>query len=294
MAQLEDLRTKAGFTADRVAAALLIDPEIYEKLENGDLDPSVNVLRSLAALLRVPLDMLTGLGPAADLGFAANHSILNNDTTGYWGDIGIELPGRQIEWHPISEQTADSLDSDLCRAISGESVYFETLDNRAIRFFPDRALRVILQDEANDDLPNAAPKPLAKIEEEGGLPAVIYRGLTAHAQFDDEVMQTLGEVFMDMIESLIDDAQIDEGILAGNLTDVKFHMNDGSVIDLEPGSGTYLEIADGSIFDLTGTTIRLEDEAKGTQYISKSKICIIDMPLTLLCEARSFDAENDK
>ena len=82
MTKLRELRTNAGFTAEQVSAALLIDIRVYDELENVNFEPSVNVLRSLAALLRVPLDKLTGLGWAADRGFAANHSILNNDTTG--------------------------------------------------------------------------------------------------------------------------------------------------------------------------------------------------------------------
>lgn len=293
MTELKELRAKAGFTTQQVSAALLIDIELYEKLENGDLEPSVNVLRSLAALLRVPLDKLTGLGWAADRGFAANHSILNNDTSGYWGDVGIELTGRQIEWHPISTETADELDQEICSAVSGQSIYFETLDNRAIRFFPDRATRVILQDEANDELPNAAANPLAKIEEDGGLPAVIYRGLTVHAQHDDPAMDTLGEVFMDMIEALVTDAQIEEGILVTHLTDVRFHMDDGSIINIDADQDAYLDLANGSLLAGDATTIRLEDEARGTQYITKSKIRVIDMPLTLLNEARYNDLDDD-
>lgn len=293
MTELKELRAKAGFTTQQVSAALLIDIELYEKLENGDLEPSVNVLRSLAALLRVPLDKLTGLGWAADRGFAANHSILNNDTSGYWGDVGIDLPGRQIEWHPISTETADELDQNLCSAVSGQSICFETLDNRAIRFFPDRATRVILQDEANDELPNSAANPLAKIEEDGGLPAVIYRGLTVHAQHDEAAMDTLGEVFMDMIEALIADAQIEEGILVAHLTDVRFHMDDGSIINIDADQDAYLDLANGSLLAGDATTIRLEDEARGTQYITKSKIRVIDMPLTLLNEARYHDLDDD-
>lgn len=293
MTKLRELRTYAGFTAEQVSAALLIDIRVYDELENGNFEPSVNVLRSLAALLRVPLDKLTGLGWAADRGFAANHSILNNDTTGYWGDVGIELPGRPIEWHPISDQTADALDSHLSSAASGQSIYFETLDNRAIRFFPERTTRVILQDEANDDLPNAAPNPLAKIEEDGGLPAVIYRGLTAHAQYDDPVMEVLGEVFMDMIQSLVEDAQIDESTLVSHLTDARFLMDDGSIINLDIDQSAYLELADGSLIASDAATIRLEDEARGTQYLTKSRICLIDMPLTLLTEARYCDRDDD-
>lgn len=293
MTELKELRAKAGFTLEQVSEALLIDIELYKNLEAGKLEPSVNVLRSLAALLRVPLDKLTGLGWATDRGFAANHSILNNDTSGYWGDVGIELPGRQIEWHPISEHTSDDLDNDLSAALAGQSIYFETLDNRAIRFFPDAVTRVILQDEANDELPKAAANPLAKIEEEGGLPEVIYRGLTAHAQYDDPVMNTLGEVFMDMIQSLIEDAQIDESTLIAHLTDVRFHMSDGSIISIDADQSTYLDLSNGSLLANEAAAIRLEDEARGTQYITKSRICVVDMPLTLLNEARYYDHEND-
>lgn len=282
MTALKTARENAKMTQAQVADALGTSQQNYQRWETGKAMPDIDTIRSLARLFRVPLNVLLNRDDDGATNFAANHALATGDESGYWGDIGIQLPNAEgIHWHPISQETSSHLEDALEDATNDRPINLNTLDNRSILLFPTRANRIILLDEACDEFENPVPRPLAAIEEEGGLPSIVYRGLTAHVVDDFEMLDELGSEFAETIDQMVNNGGIELDVLYDELIKCRIHLTDGTILSLRPDSSSTLAMMDDISCDIGETMLRLYDEDRGMQFVPRSNVAMIDIPMQL-------------
>lgn len=282
MTALKTARENAKMTQAQVAEALGTSQQNYQRWETGKAMPDIDTIRSLARLFRVSLNVLLNREDEGATNFVANHALATGDESGYWGDIGIHLPNAEgIHWHPISQETCSRLEDALADATHDRPINLNTLDNRSILIFPTRANRIILLDEACDEFENPVKRPLAAIEEEGGLPSIVYRGLTAHVVEDFDMLDELGSEFADTIEEMIENGGVEFDVLHDELIKCRIHLTDGTVLSLQPDSASTLAMMGDISCDIGETMLRLYDENRGLQFVPRSNVAMIDIPIQL-------------
>lgn len=291
MKTLKEARQKAGLTQAQVADAIGTSQQNYQRWEKGNAAPDIDTIRSLSAILKVPLNTLMARRDPLFARFADNHHLVNADPSGYWGHIGIQLERHtEIRWHPISATEYSRIFQAAQISDPNEAVVFDTLDNRAITVLPARLNRLILLDEAGDDLYDAAERLLDPIEQEGGLPSVIYAGLTALALGDDDELDKLGQAVRTRLEELTEQLGGMGAIYPATML-TTIHMTDGTAHTLLVEDEQFYQLMDEMTYEIGTPIIIIDEEKAGTQFIPVSKIAMVDAPKTLVAAAMAKQFE---
>ncbi|MFN7114650.1 MAG: helix-turn-helix transcriptional regulator [Alphaproteobacteria bacterium] len=213
MKRLKALRQSGNYTQQQLAEKLKTTQQTIARWESGKAEPSMSDLRDLAMIFSTSVDDLLDVNPFSDK-VATNHLCFSlagreNITDGFWGHIGLLLPGQEkVKWFPITLQTANEVSSALAKIAKDEEwLCISTLNNRMLAFNPNKLRHIYLLDDASD-MCNAWNDE-AKVDY-NGQPLEFYRGLDAWASHDEDWEETSSAAYREVIEEFVKERGMDE------------------------------------------------------------------------------------
>src|ERR1700761_1092343 len=168
-------------TQAAVAALLKTTQQTYARWEGGKIDPPTAALRDLSLMFETSVDYILGRDESRPA--TSRYYILANDADGFWGHLGLHLPGNEkTSWFPITYGVANRLRGHLkIGAGAPDWLIAQTLDNHVLVFQPAKMERIWLLDDACDG-PQDDWEWNAPLTGETGLPLEIYRAMRDWAE----------------------------------------------------------------------------------------------------------------
>lgn len=207
MKRMKVLRTALGLKQSDLALKLKTTQQTIARWESGKAEPPIAALRDLALVLGTSVDDLLGRSGINEKPQSNSYYLLAPGLDGFWGHLGILLPGAEhSKWYPITEGEYDRAWDALRSFEAPDWLVIQTLNNRVLALAPKRVKRIMLLDDACDELKDdwEWKEPLGAYQ---GLSLEVYRAMSAWAldgmgdssAFKEEYSETLRALAMEHI-----------------------------------------------------------------------------------------------
>lgn len=282
--RLKELRQSFGFTQEQLANSLKTSQQTIARWETGRAEPNVAALRDLAMIFGTSVDDLIGKNPLSDRITTTAYTLFTNgQQDGYWGNIGILLPGQQhTKWFPITElernQIANRLDDDEVGWI-----VFATLNNKMVAVNAANVRRIWLLDEACDQPSEDWDVGWDEVE---GFPLEFYRALDDYNSDSTAFSASASSTLVSIVEGKIAKQGWDEEARFEITHFTSIWFSDGQLVSY------WAEEDDlwNAIFDIEAKTAKtmIKIDAAGGDFESfypRQRIAAIAMPLLQVMDA---------
>ena len=251
--------------------------------ETGKAEPSLSALRDLAIIFGTSVDDLVGKNPLSDSVTTTTYTLLlkgNHD--GYWGNVGVLLPGQQhTRWYPITSGER----SRIINSFENESGWlrFSTLNNRMVVMNIPKIKRVTFLDEACD-------QPFGDWEVEWdtveGNPLELYRALEDYASYEGEIGDSASPQLISIIEDLVKKNGWDEETISKITTETNIWFADGSQMSYWVAEDDLWSLATSVDFESDERMLSLYAEnTEMESFFPRDGVVLVEMPLIHVMDA---------
>jgi transcriptional regulator with XRE-family HTH domain len=289
MHRIQDIRTTLGVSQADFAKALGMPAHLISLWEQGSAEPDIPSLRHIATLLGTSVDALmeydlSGRRMASRHWFPSDHPLMD----GYWGYLGLQLPGRDnCDWYPIS-QGEHALIGDALGMEHDEPqwIVVSTLNNRKLVINPELIRRIRLVDDDPADRPQDDTWEMGWDDACGMLPE-LYRALHEY-YVDDYAFRACNSLeTQNLIPKLVTRYDLDEQ----KVLQLTAHCS----VHLASGTTTVLRVANADLYNLVldaysgmplGITLGSPDTGEQNVF-SPLHVALVEIPLLQYEEAES-------
>jgi transcriptional regulator with XRE-family HTH domain len=282
MEQLKKLRLAYGKTQADMARELGTTQQTYARWEVGKSAPPLSALRDLALTFSTTVDHLLGREPRPA---TTRHHILANDGDGFWGHLGLLLPGAvKTSWYPITAGEATRLRRQLAKCEASEWIVTATLNNHFLAFRPAELKRIWLLDDDSDEPDDWDWE--GPWNDGNGIPLELYRAMAdwvdgelgGLGDFEEKNSPTMQETALSLIKEGSFLQRPDD--LNAFLRHTVLHFTDGSTIKYEADQdaikGLIVDIDDGEPPAIVSLSAK---DGDFESFFPMSALRMIDVPM---------------
>ncbi|MDQ0324452.1 transcriptional regulator with XRE-family HTH domain [Rhodopseudomonas julia] len=286
--RLKNLRKELGLTQAQLAERLSTTQQTIARWEGGRAHPSIAALRDLAVIFGVSVDDILGTNPLGTKPASSHYHLLQNDSDGYWGNLGIRLLGSDTSrWYPLSAANTERVYEGI-----GERRWLSlaTLNNRVLLINQPNIKALSLLPEEADAPEGDWDVAYPEVE---GVPLEIYRALADVAELPDaDLQENYSPALIETCRDFLTNMNIDEENAYGFVFFTHVHFTDGTSqsghIEAKDAVQLFLEAEE----DMPATPILLRFAEKGIDMlVPEEAVAFIDMPLIDVIDAmKKLDA----
>ena len=287
MNKLREIRQASGLTQEKVAEMLKTTQQTVARWEAGKAEPSISALRDLSVIFGTSIDDLLGRNPFSQKAVTNRYSLLGGGDTGFWGHVGIQLPGdRMSRWYPVTMEEANRISNSMSnRAIEHPWLSVTTLNNRALLVNGLAVKHIYLLDDNADEV--GGDWELGW-DSYNGYPLEVYRVLADWFDFPPE---ECSEAFKATIEDVISEHALDVDKVRELIIETKVHYRDGTTRGMRVDDEKLWEAVSGIDYE-PPLCFDLSDPDSGRDaYVPSASVYMIDMPLYQVIDAEKEELE---
>ncbi len=284
MKRLKELRQSHGLTQEALAKALQTTQQTIARWETDKAEPNLSALRDLAMIFGTSVDDLVGSNPISKTVTTTTYTLFTKgDQDGYWGNVGILLPGEQhTRWYPITSSERVRIANAL-NDRDAQFVCFSTLNNRMIVMNTTNVRRVWFLDEACDQPGGDWEVEWDSVE---GCPLEFYRALEDYAFRQENFRASASPTLISMVEDRVKEEEWDEEAILRVTSETLIWLSAGDRINYSVDEDDLwgLIVAIGS--EDVDRMIRLDEYGGDFESLyPRDKIALVEMPLLRVMDA---------
>jgi transcriptional regulator with XRE-family HTH domain len=291
--RLKELRQAHGLTQEALAKALQTTQQTIARWETYKAEPNLSALRDLAMIFGTSVDDLVGSNPISKKVTTTTYTLFTKgDQDGYWGNVGILLPGEQhARWYPITSSERMRIANALNNNDS-QFVCFSTLNNRMIAMNTAHVRRVWLLDEACDQPEGDWEVEWDSVE---GCPLEFYRALEDYTLSQEDFRASASPTLISMVEDRVKEEGWDEEAILRITNETLIWFSDGHYINYSVDEDDLWGLIAAFESEEIDRMIRL-DESGGDfeSFYPRDKIALVEMPLLRVMEAAKHELRDLK
>jgi len=284
MKRLKELRQSLGLTQEALAKALQTTQQTIARWETGKAEPNLSALRDLAMIFGTSVDDVVGSNPISKRVTTTTYTLFTKgDQDGYWGNVGILLPGEQhTRWYPITSSERMRIVNAL-NDHDAQFVCFSTLNNRTIVMNTANVRRVWLLDEACDQPGDDWEVEWDSVE---GCPLEFYRGLEDYAFNQEDFRASASPTLISMVEDRVKEEKWDEEAILRITGETLIWFSDGHRINYSVDGDDLWGLIVAAESEEIDSMIRLDEYGGDYEsFYPRDRMALIVMPLLRVMDA---------
>ena len=284
MKRLKELRQSLGLTQEALAKALQTTQQTIARWETGKAEPNLSSLRDLAMIFGTSVDDVVGSNPISKRVTTNTYTLFTKgDQDGYWGNVGILLPGKQhTRWYPITSSERMRIANSLNHH-DAQFICFSTLNNRMIVMSTANVRRVWLLDDACDQPGGDWEVEWDSVE---GCPLEFYRALEDYAFSQEDFRASASPTLISMVEERVKEEKWDEEAIFRITNETLIWLSDGDRVNYSADEDDLWGLIVAMESEDIDRMIRLDEHGGDFEsFYPRDKVALVEMPLLRVMDA---------